>query len=257
MPARIAISETVSSLERLAEVRLRGGRYAVGTLTEEIGVQIELEDLFLRELALDTKRENPLLELVHEPLDPRAQPRARQDVQRARDLLRDRAAANVVAARTQLIQRAANDAAIIDARVLEEVLVFRRENRLDQAAAGCPRTRPASASSRRTRLAAGRRGCTPAAAAGSRSCAAQRPAGGSARRSNSRRSRHRPAPRRARFRRPELSAKSACKVSSAKLHSTPLPDIGPLCIVRAVRANPSKDGDAKPPVYGHGESRRT
>ena len=53
MPARIATSEIGEVAELLTEVRARGGRDAVRPLAEEIRVQVELEDLLLRELALD------------------------------------------------------------------------------------------------------------------------------------------------------------------------------------------------------------
>ncbi len=52
----------------LTEVGTRGRRHAVRALTEEVGVEIELEDLLLRELALDPEREDDLPELLHEAL---------------------------------------------------------------------------------------------------------------------------------------------------------------------------------------------
>src|SRR5690606_3333584 len=50
-------------VERLAEVRARRLRDAVGLLAEEERVEEELEDLLLRELGFDADREDPLLEL--------------------------------------------------------------------------------------------------------------------------------------------------------------------------------------------------
>ena len=116
----------------LAEVSARRGDDAIGPLAEEIGVEIELEDLLLREFALDPKREDPLLELVDEALQAGAQARPREHVERAGDLLGDRAAADAAAVRGDLVDDAAQHAAIVDSGVLEEVLVLGGENGLDQ-----------------------------------------------------------------------------------------------------------------------------
>ena len=85
----------------------------------------------LRELALDSEREDPLPELLDEALQPELNPLAK-DVQSPGDLLGDRAAADVAAVRADLVDDAAQHAAVVHAGVLEEVLVLGGENGLDQ-----------------------------------------------------------------------------------------------------------------------------
>src|SRR4029078_8668718 len=119
--------------EILAEISSGRGHDTVGALPEEARVHVQVEDLFLRELTLDAEREDPLLELLDETLGARAHTRPREHVQSARDLLRDRAAADVAAARADLVQDAAQHAPVDDPRVCAEALVLRPSHLLDAA----------------------------------------------------------------------------------------------------------------------------
>ena len=125
-------------VEILTEIGPGRRHDAVRALPEEARVHVEIEDLLFSEFALDPEREDPLLELLDEALVSRAQARARQHVQRARDLLRDRAAAYVAAARADLVEDAAQHAAVVDSRMLEEVLILGREHGLDQQRRNVP-----------------------------------------------------------------------------------------------------------------------
>ncbi len=118
--------------ERLAEIGLRGGRDAIRALAEEARIQIELENLVLRELLLHAVREDHFLVLRDEPLEARVQSRSLHDVERARNLLCDRATADLRPDPLSSASEASNHAAIVDAGVLEEVLVLGRQHGLDQ-----------------------------------------------------------------------------------------------------------------------------
>jgi len=108
-------------------------RDAIRTLTEERRIQIELEDLFLREFLLDAIGEDHLLVLRDDPADePSVQSGSLENVERPRHLLRDRAAADRRTTPRDLADRRANHAAPVDAGVLEEVLVLGRQDGFDQ-----------------------------------------------------------------------------------------------------------------------------
>ena len=81
---------------------------------------------------LDPERENDLFELLHEALHTGLQAGACENVDGTRHLLRDRAAADGAAAADDLVQETPNDASVVDARMLEKVLVLGREDGLDQ-----------------------------------------------------------------------------------------------------------------------------
>ena len=94
----------------LAEVLVRGRGDAVGAGAEIDLVQVEVEDLVLRELPLEAKREDDLLHLaLVAPL--------RGQQQRLHDLLRDRAAALHDLPGEHVVEERAHDALEVDAAV--------------------------------------------------------------------------------------------------------------------------------------------
>ena len=118
-------------LQRLAEVRLRGGIHAVGALAEVDLIEVHLEDLILGVVALDLDREHDLLELARQ----RALVREEQV---ARQLLGDRAAALRAAHGAARPDRRAPDAPEVDAPVLVEAAILGRERGVDQRARNLP-----------------------------------------------------------------------------------------------------------------------
>src|SRR6185503_11252846 len=81
-------------------------------------------DFLLRQLLLDAERREDLDQLAAIAL-------LGTQEQAARELHRDRAAAFGFLARQQVARRRADQAGIVDAAVLEEVVVFRGEHRVD------------------------------------------------------------------------------------------------------------------------------
>src|SRR6187431_288054 len=51
-------------IERLAEVRLGGGRHSIGSLAEKDHIQIQRENFLLREFMLEALRDEDFLELA-------------------------------------------------------------------------------------------------------------------------------------------------------------------------------------------------
>ena len=112
-------------VERLAEIGLRGGGHTVGMVAEKRGIEEDVEDFFLGEFPLDAQRKNPLLEFSNQ------RPVAGEKVL-AGDLLGDGAAALVTLAGIENEQQdRPQRALVVDARMLEEAIVLRREHGLD------------------------------------------------------------------------------------------------------------------------------
>ena len=112
-------------LHRLAEIILRRRRGAEGAAAHIGAVEIELEDVLLREMELEPDREESLLDLALE--------RAlvvEKDV--LGELLRDRGAALHDAAAAGVHAERPEGADRVDAPMLEEAPVLGRERRLDQ-----------------------------------------------------------------------------------------------------------------------------
>src|SRR5262249_2064310 len=102
----------------------RGFADAVRAVAEVDLVQVEVEDLLLREPLLDAAREHHLADLARVGALGREQ-------QALHHLLRDRARALDLAAREQVLPRGARDAREVDSLVLEERPVLRRHERVD------------------------------------------------------------------------------------------------------------------------------
>ena len=109
----------------LSEIPARGGFDAVEPVAEVRLVQVHLEDLVLRVLALDVAGEDDFLQLAAVGLA------ASQEAQ-ARELLRDGAAAFRAPARFQVANHGADGADGVDATVLIEPLILDRDDRLDE-----------------------------------------------------------------------------------------------------------------------------
>ena len=114
-------------VHRLVEIEQRGGGDAVGADAEIDLVEIELEDLLLGEGALDLHRQQRFLDLARE-----RELVGEQEV--LGDLLRDGGGALRAAAAAVLLHEqhgGARDAGEVDAAVLVEVLVLRRDEGVD------------------------------------------------------------------------------------------------------------------------------
>src|SRR5476651_1979066 len=98
---------------------------AIDAGAEVHAVQIELEDLLLGELRLDQQRDAALLDLAAEALDVRQE-------DRARELLRQRAAAFQAAAAADVAHDRARDADGIDAGVVIEAAILDGDHRVLQ-----------------------------------------------------------------------------------------------------------------------------
>ncbi len=109
--------------ERFAEVGLCGHREAVGALAEIDLVEVKLEDLVLRQAALDLQREQDFIELAIEGL------LARQE-EVSRHLHGDRRGALAASARGHVGDCRAHDAKRVDAGMFVEALVLGREDGL-------------------------------------------------------------------------------------------------------------------------------
>lgn len=107
----------------LTEIRVACGLHAVRAGTEVDEVEIALEDLVLRVVALDLQREQRLLDLAAHGLFVRQE-------QVARELLRDGARALLDLLVLVVRQRRAGDAAEIHAAVAVEALVLARDDGL-------------------------------------------------------------------------------------------------------------------------------
>ena len=120
-------------MHRLVEVEQRGRRDAVGADAEIDFVEVELEDLLLRERALDLHREQRFLDLAgHRHFV------GQQEV--LGDLLRDRGRALRTAAGAVVLdvgQAGARDAREVDAAVLVEALVLGRDEGVDHKPRYC------------------------------------------------------------------------------------------------------------------------
>jgi len=110
-------------IEGLAEEGLRGRGDSIGALPEEDHIQIQPEDLLLRELVLHPISEEGFLELAPPRLVERQE-------HVARGLHGDGARALRAIARDQIDQHRAHHTGIVDAVVLEEPIVLGREKRL-------------------------------------------------------------------------------------------------------------------------------
>ena len=118
----------VDRADRAIEVRVRGGRHAIGALAEEHEAEIDLEDVALGPALLDAPREQCLADLA-----PRAALVADLDRQQvARDLLGDRRRAADDALGLVVRPRGPHDRAVIDAVMREEPHVLGGEHRLDE-----------------------------------------------------------------------------------------------------------------------------
>ena len=112
-PARSAASASVSFAAGFREVRARGGLGAVGAVPEGDAVEVAGEDPLLRPLAVELHREAALRQLAGvRPLV--------AEVERTRELLRDRRAALDDVPLTGVRDERADRAAVVDALVLEE-----------------------------------------------------------------------------------------------------------------------------------------
>ena len=108
----------------LVEVHLRRGPDAVGALAEKDPVEVQGEDLLLGEAALDAQRREHLLQLApHGPLG--------GEHRIASELHRDGPTALAHAAGGHVARHGAQQSLPVDPRVLEEPVVFRREERVD------------------------------------------------------------------------------------------------------------------------------
>jgi hypothetical protein len=121
-PAIIAIWSRVKSCR--AVISLSCGSNAIGAVTEIDLVQVQLEDLFLVELVLNSEGEENLAQLAQIGLLA-----AQEEV--ACDLHGDGAAALALLAGADEIDHRAQDALIVDAGVFEETVVLSRQHRLD------------------------------------------------------------------------------------------------------------------------------
>jgi len=110
--------------QRLAEVGLRRRRDAIGPLAEEDRVQVQLEDLLLAQLVLEGQRQEDLAQLA--PQGPLV-----LDQRGPYQLLGERAAALPHFQRAGRNEQRAQHALPVDARVLEEPVVFGGQERLD------------------------------------------------------------------------------------------------------------------------------
>src|SRR5207342_1794039 len=108
-----------------AEVSARRRLDTVQAVAEIDLVEIEPEDLLLGVDALETRRENQLLDLAPVGL-------VRRQEALAGELLRDRAAALGAAVVPYVRQRRRGDAHEIEPVMIEEALVLNRSNRLDE-----------------------------------------------------------------------------------------------------------------------------
>jgi hypothetical protein len=106
----------------LAEEAERCRLDAVETVAEVHLVQIQLEDLFLRELAFEPRGHDNFLQFAADRFVAR-------EKALSRELLRDRAAALRGAAFTQVGERRAHDAHEVNARVIVKPLVLNRQER--------------------------------------------------------------------------------------------------------------------------------
>ncbi|MNS57828.1 hypothetical protein D3C72_907270 [compost metagenome] len=109
--------------QRLAEIRARGGREAVGAVAQVDLVHVELKDLVLGELGFDLERQQQFVELARIGL-------FRRQVEVARDLHGDRAAALRLGALDDVGQHRARHAHPVDAAVAVEAVVLGRQHRL-------------------------------------------------------------------------------------------------------------------------------
>ncbi len=109
----------------LVEVHLRRRSHPVGALAEEDPVQVQGEDLLLAELAFEPAREEHLLELA-------AQRTFVGQHGVACELHGDGAAALAYAAGGDVADRSTHQALPVHAGMLEEAVVFRREERVHQ-----------------------------------------------------------------------------------------------------------------------------
>ena len=108
---------------RLAEQLLGHRLDTIDAAAQINAIEVELEDLFLGEKDLEHHCERRFLPLARE--------RARVgEVQRARQLLRDRAAALLAPARSQIEERRAGDSDRIDAEVMVEAVILDRDDRV-------------------------------------------------------------------------------------------------------------------------------
>ena len=114
-------------LDRRAEVALAGGLDPIGAGAEVDGIEIPGQDFLFGQPPFEPERQHHLLEL--------ARPGALGgEEQVLRQLLRDRAAALDRAAGIEVGERGTNDAAQIQARMLEEPPVLHCQNGVDQMA---------------------------------------------------------------------------------------------------------------------------
>ena len=109
-------------VELLAEVGFRGGGDAIGALPEEDHVEIQREDFFLGEFALQPVRDERLLQLA-------AHGFFLGEERAARRLHRDRAAA-LRFSRGDVDEQAAQDSLPVEAVMVEEAVVFGGDERL-------------------------------------------------------------------------------------------------------------------------------
>ncbi|MNX74975.1 hypothetical protein D3C86_1064320 [compost metagenome] len=107
----------------LAEVRARGGRETIGAVAQVDLVHVELKDLVLGELGFDLERQQQFVELARIGL-------FRRQVEVARDLHGDRAAALRLGSLDQVGQHGARHAHPVDAAVAVEAVVLGRQHRL-------------------------------------------------------------------------------------------------------------------------------
>ena len=119
-PASIAPSDTVELADLLAEVGARRLADSPRAAAEIDLVQVEREDLVLGEVLLESPREDHLLDLAVEASLGREQ-------QTLHRLLGDRGAALHDLARREVGPRGAQDRAEVDPAVLEERIVFARD----------------------------------------------------------------------------------------------------------------------------------
>ena len=115
----------IEVLHLLAEIELRRRSDAERAATHVGAVQIELEDLALRQVGLEPERQIRLLDLALQ------RPLIRQE-QVLRELLGDRGAALHNAAGPGVLLHGADGAEDIDAEMLEEAPVLRGDHRLHQ-----------------------------------------------------------------------------------------------------------------------------
>ncbi len=108
--------------QRATVIDLGGGREPIRPLPEEDLVDVQLEDFVLGEVGLDFPREQDLAQLSGDRLLP-----GQEEV--AGDLHRDRARA-LLGAGGQIGQRRAGNGQVVDAAMLIETFIFRRQNGL-------------------------------------------------------------------------------------------------------------------------------